>query len=123
MGFSFNQVQLDRTGPTETVEREVLFPDTGGAMNVADRWVKVHGPGQPFVDSTQTSRRQAQVDLSHFLNDDGEIVGTYAADDLVLDHHGTGPSVQVPTDATKLVLRYHSVAGLNVAVQVKTGTV
>jgi hypothetical protein len=120
MGFSFNQVPISPTGPTETLEREVLFPDHGGAMGVIDRWVKVHGPGQPFVDSTQTSRREATLELSHFLNDAGDIVGTYEEDDFVLVHHETGPSVQVPQSASKLVLRYHSVVGLNVMVMVKT---
>lgn len=120
MGFDFNQVGLDATGPTETLEREVVFPDFGGAMQVIDRWVKVHGPGQPFVDSTQTSRHKATVELSHFLDDTGNIVGTYAADNLVLTHHATGPSVQVPQNASKLVLRYNSRTGLNVGVQVKT---
>lgn len=120
MGFSSNQVVLPAGGNTETLEREVLFPDFGGAMGVTDRWVKVHGPGQPFVDSTQTSRRKAVIELSHFLDDAGNVVGTYATDDLQLGHHGTGPSVQVPQNASKLVLRYSSVVGLNVMVQVKT---
>jgi hypothetical protein len=120
MGFDFNQVKLPETGTTETVEHEVIFPDMGGAMGVVDRWVKVHGPGQPFVDSTQTSRREAVLELSHFLNDAGNIVGTYEVDDFVLVHHETGPSVQVPPTASKLVLKYHSVKGLNVGVQTKT---
>lgn len=119
-GFDFNQIKLPETGPTETVEHEILFPDFGGAMGVTDRWVKVHGPGQPFTDSTQGARRQAVLELSHFLNDDGQIVGTYVTDDFILVHHEAGPAVQVPQSASKLVLRYHSVKGLNVGVQTKT---
>jgi hypothetical protein len=120
MGFDFNQVTLPATGETETLEREVIFPDFGGAMGVIDRWVKIHGPGQPFTDSTQVARKKGQVDISHFLDDAGNIVGTYAADDVQLTHHKTLPSVQVPTNASKLVLRYHSVAEVNVAVYSKT---
>lgn len=120
MGFDFNQVTLPPTGPTETVEREILFPDFGGAMGVTDRWVRVHGPGQPFTDSTQVARHEGMIELAHFLNAAGAIVGTYVADDFVLSHHETGPAVQVPQTASKLVLRYHSRVGLNVGIQTKT---
>lgn len=120
MGFDFNQVELPKTGETETLEREIIFPDHGGAMNVTDRWVKIHGPGQEFIDSTQVARKVGQLDLSHFLNDAGTIVGTYAADDTQLTHHKALPSVQVPVTASKLVLRYHSTTGLNVGVYTKT---
>lgn len=120
MGFSSNQVALPATNVTDYTEKEVLFPDHGGAAQVIDRWVKLHGPGQPFIDSTPAARRKATVRLSHFLNDAGDIVGTYANDDLELEHHETGPSVQVPQAASKLVLAYNSVTGLNVMVQVKT---
>lgn len=120
MGFDFTIVNLPPTGPTETLEREVIFPDHGGAMGVTDRWVKVHGPGQPHTDSTQVARREGMIELSHFLNDAGQIVGNYVSDDFVIVHHETGPSVQVPQTASKLVLRYHSVVGLNVGIQTKT---
>lgn len=120
MGFSYQQVELPATNTTDFTEKDIVFPDMGGAIGVTDRWVKLHGPGQPFIDSTQVARRFATVQLAHFLNDAGNIVGTYPLGDGKLTHHETGPSVQVPQEASKLVLQYNSVVGLNVMVQVKT---
>lgn len=120
MGFSFGQVELPATNATDYTEREVIFPDMGGSMQVVDRWVKIHGPGQPFIDSTQVDRREAMVRLAHFLNDAGDIVGEYLPAGVVLEHHETAPGAQIPTSATKLVVQYNSVVGLNVMVQVKS---
>lgn len=118
MGYNFNQVELPPTVVGETLERDVLFPDFGGAAQVVGRWVKVHGPGQPLDGAG--AREVGELELSHFLDDAGNIVGLYAQDDAPLTHHVTLPSVPVPNNASKLVLRYRSVTGLNVSVQAKT---